>query len=112
MRLRYYCLGVMYSVISVGQLALAQNTSQELASPADASSQDTPSGVLPAGNELSDYVARPDENYRWEVREQQKIQNCDVLRLHLTSQRWQGVDWRHVLTLIKPAQVDPSGTDA
>ena len=65
-----------------------------------------------AGTELSDYVAKPDDNYRWEVREENKIQNCEVLRLHLTSQRWQGIDWRHVLTLVKPNNLDTSREDA
>lgn len=112
MRLRFYCLGVLCSIIAVGQFVSGQTTTQELAPTAGASPQATPSAILRAGSELSDYVALPDENYRWEVREQQKIQNCDVLRLHLTSQRWHGIDWRHVLTLIKPAQVDASRADA
>jgi len=65
-----------------------------------------------AGSELAEYVNRADENFAWEIREQSTIQNCEVLRLHLTSQRWQGIDWRHVLTLIKPNNLDKSREDA
>lgn len=67
---------------------------------------------LLAGSELKDYVDRPDEQFKWEIRERQTIANCDVLRLHLTSQRWQGIDWRHMLTLLKPKNIDPLREDA
>ncbi len=65
-----------------------------------------------ADSELQKYVARPDENFRWELREKQTVQNCEVLRLHLTSQRWQGIDWHHVMYLIKPSNLAASRQDA
>lgn len=65
-----------------------------------------------AGMELKEYVDRPDDFYRWEIRERSRLQNCDVVRLHLTSQRWQGIEWRHVLTLIKPDNMNVSRQDA
>ena len=84
-----------------------------VAGPASAQERTLPVTHSPlAGSELADYVSKPDEHFQWEVRERQKIQNCDVLRLHLTSQRWQGIDWRHVLTLIKPNNLDTSRQDA
>ena len=65
-----------------------------------------------ASSELANYLAQPDEHYHWEVRETTTIQNCEVLRLHLVSQRWHGIDWRHVLTLIKPPNLDTQRRDA
>ncbi len=67
---------------------------------------------LLAGSELKDYVDKADENFKWEIRERHTIANCEVLRLHMTSQRWQGIDWRHMLTLIKPKNLDKSREDA
>ncbi len=100
MRLRCYCYLCVLTLLTVA----GQATAQERLSKA------SPSPL--AGTVLSDYVAQPDDNYRWEVREESKIQNCDVLRLHLTSQRWHGIDWRHVLTLVKPNKLDTSREDA
>ncbi len=65
-----------------------------------------------AGSELSDYIALPDDSFRWELRERQSSHNCEILRLHLTSQRWQGIDWRHILYLIKPQNLDVQRDDA
>lgn len=65
--------------------------------------QDLPAEGKPqptGGVGIERLLATPDENYRWEVREESKVQNCEALRLHMTSQRWQGIDWRHVLTLV------------
>lgn len=108
MRLRYHCLSLLCSIVAVAQLAVCRSAAQEH-TPSAVSS---PQASLQAGSELADYVGLPDENYGWEVREAQRVQNCDLLRLHLTSQRWHGIDWRHVLTLIKPAQADTSRRDA
>ncbi|MCC7338240.1 MAG: PhoPQ-activated pathogenicity protein [Pirellulaceae bacterium] len=100
MHLRCYCWLCALAVFSV----TGQATGQERLLKA------SPSPL--AGTELSDYVATPDKNYRWEVREESQVQNCEVLRLHLTSQRWHGIDWRHVLTLVKPNNLDTSREDA
>lgn len=100
MRLQCYCyLGVLILQSLVGQAAAQQRLPKTSLSPL-------------AGTELSDYLAKPDDNYGWEVREESKVQNCEVLRLHMTSQRWQGIDWRHVLTLVKPNNLDTSREDA
>lgn len=108
MRFRYYCVSFLCSIVAVGGFAVGQTEAQEQA----ATSIANPQVNLRTGSELADYVALPDENYHWELRERQTIQNCDVLRLHLTSQRWHGIDWRHTLTLIKPNHMDASREDA
>lgn len=64
------------------------------------------------GPELQAYVDRVDASYRWEVREDTQISGCEIVRLHLVSQSWQGNDWRHVLYLIKPLQLDTRRRDA
>ncbi len=99
MRLRCYYWGIL-SLLVVAIQATAQERLLKT----------SPSPL--AGTVLSDYVAAPDSAYHWEVREESTLQNCDVLRLHLTSQRWHGIDWRHVLTLVKPNQLDTSREDA
>ncbi|QDV24064.1 PhoPQ-activated pathogenicity-related family protein [Aureliella helgolandensis] len=61
---------------------------------------------------LYDYVSAPDASYDWEVRERLTIQDCDVLRVHLVSQTWHDIAWRHVVYLIKPPNLDPQRRDA
>lgn len=89
MRFRHYCMSFLCSIVAMGLVAGERTAAQERTAVAS----ENPQVELRTGSELADYVALPDENYRWELREQQTIQNCDVLRLHLTSQRWHGIDW-------------------
>lgn len=60
---------------------------------------------------LSAYLDKADESYRWELREELEVGGCDVMRLHMTSQTWQNVPWRHVMYVIRPKQLDESRTD-
>ena len=60
---------------------------------------------------LSAYLEKADESYRWELREELEVGGCDVLRLHMTSQTWQNVPWRHIMYVIRPKQLDSSRTD-
>ncbi|RMF44772.1 MAG: hypothetical protein D6753_01715 [Planctomycetota bacterium] len=65
-----------------------------------------------ASNTLRDYVATPDDSYAWELRERFEMNGCEVLRLHLQSQTWQGVPWRHILYLIRPPGLPADSQDA
>lgn len=61
---------------------------------------------------LDEYVSAADDTYAWELRDEFVLDSCEVLRLHLVSQTWQGIQWKHVLHLIKPPKLDTSRTDA
>lgn len=61
---------------------------------------------------LENYVADPDDSFRWELRERMKVSGCDVLRLHMQSQTWKEIPWKHVLYLIKPNDLEVSRSDA
>ncbi len=65
-----------------------------------------------ASNVLRDYVAAPDTSYTWELRERFEMNGCDVLRLHLQSQTWKGIPWRHIMYLIRPQSVPADSRDA
>ncbi|MEM7477419.1 MAG: PhoPQ-activated protein PqaA family protein [Planctomycetota bacterium] len=61
---------------------------------------------------LKNYVSQTDDSYRWEVREELTVSGCDVLRLHLTSQTWRDISWKHVMYLIRPNGLDLKREDA
>lgn len=93
-------------------LAVVQLFLSCLANAQDATSNQAAAGSVVASQELADYVKAPDDAYRWEVRQEMTVNNCEVLRLHLSSQTWKNTEWKHVLYLIKPANVDPKRSDA
>lgn len=51
---------------------------------------------------LKSYVDAPDAAYRWEKRESGTLEGCQWARLHMVSQRWKGVDWKHVVWVLVP----------
>jgi PhoPQ-activated pathogenicity-related protein len=53
--------------------------------------------------ELSDYVNRPDSEFRWSVSRAEE----PLLEIEMISQRWQGIEWRHAIAITKP----PGGGD-
>lgn len=68
--------------------------------------------VLPGGlhaDALEDYVARPDESYRWQQAEQRRVEAFTITRLELVSQTWRGNVWTHHLQVVRPAQVRNPG---
>ncbi len=60
-----------------------------------------------ASQQLKSYVGNADPSFKWEVREQGSIGACRFARLHLQSQTWQGIPWKHVLYVIKPLEIAP-----
>jgi len=59
--------------------------------------------VIPT--ELRDYVARAEELFSWKLRGTHATALGKVYDLDLTSQRWQGITWQHVLHVYEPEKV-------
>ena len=58
---------------------------------------------------LETYVERPDSTFGWRVLGRDQRRGTELVELHLTSQTWRGIDWKHQLVLIRPARVsDPT----
>lgn len=51
---------------------------------------------------LQDYVNKPDNAYAYAVRYSVELDGCQVKVIELTSQTWQGITWKHWLTVFKP----------
>lgn len=51
---------------------------------------------------LKSYVDRPDSAYRWEKRDSGTVEGCQWTRLHMVSQEWKNVPWKHVVWMIVP----------
>lgn len=59
-------------------------------------------------NPLKAYVAKPDDSYRWEKRQEREIGGVKFVELILTSQTWKDVPWKHQLYVARPAEFDNS----
>ena len=54
---------------------------------------------------LQQYVQTADDSYGWKIRGRQSQNGCTLLDVALTSQTWQGIAWRHTLSLFVPDNV-------
>jgi PhoPQ-activated pathogenicity-related protein len=54
---------------------------------------------------LKDYVAREDDSFSYEIVNREVEDGMTVLTVNLTSQTWQGIAWRHWLTIIRPEEI-------
>ncbi len=53
-----------------------------------------------------DYVNRPDDAYGWEVTGERTLSSgVTVMEMKLTSQVWQGIEWRHRVQVLTPAEM-------
>lgn len=64
-------------------------------------------GPALASDTLKKFVGEKDEHYTFEIKERGKIGNCQYLRLHMVSQRWKDVDWKHAVWIIVPEEIIP-----
>ena len=55
--------------------------------------------------EIFDYVALPEPDFAWKLAESQSLGANKVHRLELTSQKWQGIVWKHNLFVYEPAEL-------
>jgi len=51
---------------------------------------------------LEAYVKAQDDSYRWKVKQESSMASSEIVRLHLQSQTWQDIPWKHVVYIIKP----------
>jgi PhoPQ-activated pathogenicity-related protein len=66
-----------------------------------------PMTVLPAiasGSELDDYVKAADSAFSWKENSNQTTPVGRIHNIDLTSQVWQGITWKHELTIYQPAE--------
>jgi PhoPQ-activated pathogenicity-related protein len=67
--------------------------------------------AAPHATSLDRYVAEPDDAYRWSVTATRQQGDLVVTTIDMTSQRWRTpeevnrTEWRHWLTVIRPAEV-------
>lgn len=60
---------------------------------------------------LLGYVGRPDREYRWRPVARAGLRTGGLaVRLHLVSQVWQGIPWKHALTLVFPPRAPLGST--
>jgi len=55
-----------------------------------------------ASADLKSFMAKPESVYKWEKRNEQKIEGGTLYDLHLVSQTWKNGPWEHRLILLKP----------
>jgi len=55
--------------------------------------------------ELGAYVSQTDSTFEWKLLETPKISGQRGYHLELTSQKWQGITWKHNLLICEPQQV-------
>ena len=55
--------------------------------------------------ELAAYIARPDESSGWRELSAGPIGNAEYVEYLLTSQTWRGIEWKHQLFVLRPANM-------
>ncbi len=58
--------------------------------------------ALPVRADFAAYLAKPEPAYKWEKRGERALSGGKVYELHLVSQEWQGITWKHRLQLFVP----------
>ena len=58
-----------------------------------------------AATALETYVAKPDDSYRWEKRQQRELNGVEFVELRLVSQTWKDIVWKHQLWIVRPADL-------
>jgi PhoPQ-activated pathogenicity-related protein len=98
-------------------LWLAMLSSFALASPrgvvgkeavAEAPADATAKSAVPTA--LQDYVKAPDATYGYEVLGSERLDDCTLHKLALTSQTWHDIPWKHALYIYVPAKVQHKQT--
>ncbi|HEY3285134.1 MAG TPA: PhoPQ-activated protein PqaA family protein [Armatimonadota bacterium] len=60
---------------------------------------------VPARADLAEYLKRPEPAYKWTLQGTRDAEGVSVTTLSLTSQTWQGIEWKHRLLFYVPKQV-------
>ncbi|MCC9643361.1 PhoPQ-activated pathogenicity-related family protein [Rhodopirellula sp. JC740] len=59
-------------------------------------------GFVDATARLAEMVLKRDEHLHWNVTSRGKFAGCDYVVVHLVSQVWQDVAWKHTLYILRP----------
>lgn len=70
-----------------------------------AAAADTAAPADPIPTTIADYAARPDEAFAWQIKARTALAQGRVWEVELTSQKWQGIVWKHVLLVFEPKEV-------
>ncbi|MCA9128251.1 MAG: hypothetical protein KDB22_14260 [Planctomycetales bacterium] len=54
---------------------------------------------------LFEYVQKPDEEYAWKLNGEMPLPGGKTYEIALTSQKWHGIVWQHVLQVYEPEQI-------
>jgi PhoPQ-activated pathogenicity-related protein len=65
----------------------------------------TGGGAHPRSDALANYIARPDKNLEWHQVDSGKVGTAEYVEYLLTSQTWRGIEWKHQLFVLKPANM-------
>src|SRR5689334_19080146 len=66
--------------------------------------------AAPAWGDLPAYVQRPDAAYKWTLEGREHAVGGELYRLHLISQVWKGILWKHDLDVFVPNQLKTPAT--
>ena len=72
--------------------------------------QAPPGAGAPLRTALDDYIARDEPAYKWSKVSEKQIAKNLVTTLDVTSQTWQGIDWKQRVEIAVPNQNDFPGT--
>ncbi len=56
---------------------------------------------------LEKYVAQPDPNLMWREATSGRLGKAEYVEYVLTSQTWRGIEWKHQLFILRPANMQP-----
>ena len=62
-------------------------------------------GAAAPSDALATYVARPDKSLEWHQVDSGTVGNVEYVEYLLTSQTWRGIDWKHQLFVLRPANM-------
>jgi PhoPQ-activated pathogenicity-related protein len=62
--------------------------------------------VVNSKNALESYISKPDSAFQWSVTDSFELEGIKGYQLIMTSQVWQGITWKHQLTVFVPTEVD------
>lgn len=64
--------------------------------------------AIPAKADLKGWLEKPEPEFRWELAETVPMPGCDIYRLKVVSQVWQGITWNHDLVVFVPKDAAPT----
>jgi PhoPQ-activated pathogenicity-related protein len=60
--------------------------------------------------DLFDYVKKPDDSFKWTLKDKVAAASGTMYTIELTSQTWQGIRWEHLMVVYVPDGVKPADT--